>query len=289
MQFSNPQISSFVTMHAAPAAIAETKTKGKAKTTLTENQIARIREDFAKELSAIIAERKEWEQGVFRTANLALYEILTKCYRMEATLRRRDTLVRIRCKALDAFLTDAGFQLRQGTPVMSKIVRSVFGDISRNRLSVYVNALLAAKALDTPADKLVEFFDTNGGVEGVLRATPKRSGLSDSEKINTVKSLLPHSALATFRSAALTEYFARNELDEFVVLIASSEDDGSITINTAIKSGTALTAALLATYSEYAASIKRAAEEQKQADQQSSVAEARNAIVSDSYKQPQFA
>lgn len=194
------------------------------------------------------AERVTWEQGVYRTSNLALYALLAKCYVL-ATLTDKD-LVKKRNAELEAFYRERGYQYKKDAPPASRVVKAVFGPIARSRLSTYSIVLRAAQKEGVQSDDLAQWIEAQGGIQAIkLKQSPNFVKPADKAKhANTQLSALP--SLANVKTEALAKFADGDFVGESCVLIAEQNADGSFDIKAVVRSGGALTAALGSVYSE---------------------------------------
>lgn len=218
-------------------------------------------------IHALESKRKTWEEGVYKTSNQALYEILSECLiyggeltTTEASSARRD--------ALQTFYKERGYRWKAETPLMTKIVRAVFGDIDRRRISTYSLVLRQAKKENILPSDFADWVEQRGGVQEVRLA---QSATFVSPKVKAEKaqeSFKQINKLASVKTEALAAFFDADKVGNHFVMLAQLEADGSYTVKALLDSGAAVNASFTALYQQQkAANDKEASEsaEQKKA------------------------
>ena len=243
-----------------------------------EAAFAATKQEAAQEIRQLVADREVWENGVFRTANEALYVLLSKCYEIEISMAGKDAASKARRKGLEEVALQLGYRFQDGTALMNKVVRCVFGDVHRNRVSSYAAALREAKHQKVEVANIAQFIEMNGGIGGITRPRTETS-ITEAEKAEQALEIISDDVLAIADGKELGQSFEGEDLDRPCVLIATPQDDGSFAINAVVKSKAALTAALVSVYSTHKAEMKKVAEEKKEAETRKTVKAARQTIV----------
>ena len=122
-------------------------------------------------LEQLEAEREHWEANEQAASHKRFYGLLYSNYTfyLEMKLNPSADVREAHKKGLETFLLTRNFSTRlENTHDMNKVVKSVFGNIDRRRVSAYALALRAAlvaggvdsegKKLHLPADKLVDWL-----------------------------------------------------------------------------------------------------------------------------------
>lgn len=249
---------------------------------LDEAVFAKSKQEAADEIRQLVTEREVWEKGVFRTANEALYVLMSKCYEIEISMSGKDAVSRARRKGLEEVALHLGYRFQDGTALMNKVVRCVFGDIHRNRVSTYATALREAKHQKIEVADLAQFIEANGGIGGVSRPRTESGGMTDAQKAEQALELITDEVLAVADGKELGQSFEGEDLDRPCVLIATPQEDGDFAINAVVKSKAALTAALVSFYSAHKADVKKARDQKQVIEKRKASSAARKAIVSKS-------
>lgn len=246
--------------------------------TVDQAAFTKSKQEAAEQIRQLVTEREVWENGVFRTANEALYVLLSKCYEIENSMVGKDSASKARRKGLEEVALQLGYRFQDGTALMNKVVRCVFGDVHRNRVSTYAAALREAKHQKVEVTNIAQFIEMNGGIGGITRPRTENS-ITEAEKVEQALEIISDDVLAIADGKELGQSFEGEDLDGPCVLIATPQDDGSFAINAVVKSKAALTAALVSVYSTHKAEMKKVAEEKKEAETRQTVKAARQTIV----------
>lgn len=190
----------------------------------------------------------------------------------------KDAASKARRKGLEEVALQMGYRFQDGTALMNKVVRCVFGDVHRNRVSSYAAALREAKHQKIEIANIAQFIEMNGGIGGITRPRAETS-ITEAQKVEQALEIIGDEVLAIADGKELGQSFEGEDLDRPCVLIATPQDDGSFAINAVVKSKAALTAALISVYGTYKAEMKKSAEEKKVIETREIVKTARQAIV----------
>jgi hypothetical protein len=129
--------------------------------------------EVKKVLDSLTAERQHWETNVYKTSIEALYALLQKCYSFECQLRNNVEGASDRRKALNEYTRNLGFSFKSDTPLINRVVRCVFGDIQRSRVSNYAKVLRRAKQDSVEPEDIPNYITENGGIDAIrLKASP---------------------------------------------------------------------------------------------------------------------
>ena len=200
-------------------------------------------------LEGLEQKRKDWEEGAYRKSNMELYGILSECLLFSVTLPSK-TAAKARNAELDKFFKLRGYQNKANTPLATKVVRAVFGNIDRRRTNVYSLVIRAALDAKVTPEDLPNWIMAQGGVEEIRRAASKNH-VPSAERIELVKTKLEvQQALAVVKSDALSLVAEVDKIGQRCVLLAEQEADGSFSIHKLIYSDGAVNAAMLAVYAE---------------------------------------
>ena len=90
-------------------------------------------------IDALVARRQKCEDGELRTSNQVLYAILADCYAVYFKVKGSRTAQ----ATLTEALAKAGVPNRANTPLVTKVIKSVFGE-QRRRAYTYSVVLRAA-------------------------------------------------------------------------------------------------------------------------------------------------
>lgn len=222
-------------------------------------------------LERLEAERENWESTELAASHKRLYSLLTSCYQFYLDMKtspsreEREDLK----KGLETFILTRGYQTRlDATHDMNKVVKSVFGNIDRRRVSAYGLALRAALAAGPADDKgkptpitateLADWLSEKGGVEEV-RLGSRNQGMTATQRAAVAKSALQSSALTTMKLDPRSFAFDTNDSDQMMVLVVTYRPTGELEVNAVVKSDAAVRAALASYYSANKDAVTQAA------------------------------
>lgn len=136
-------------------------------------------------------------------------------------------------------LADAGLTAQERAP-MTPIVKLVFGaDYDKTRLTEFATALNYAHRNAVPMGELANTLgEHKGGLKGIVKAERQARKVAKGEHVSVVAAD-PRIRLRTARARALAEF--ANGAEEFVVLVARREPDGSVSVIGAVEGDDALT------------------------------------------------
>ena len=197
-------------------------------------------------LSEMEIKRMQWETTAYRTSNQQLYEVLAGCLSYGDALPIAEA--KQRTKELEDFNKLRGYVVKGDSPLMTRIVKAVFGNVDRRRISTYSLVLRSAQKAGITAEKLAGWIEERGGVQEVKlsRRATYVSPKAKAEQAKSTLSALPNLAVAKDKLSELADAdFVGSEC----VLLAEQQADGSFHIKALTRSGTAVKAALTALYS----------------------------------------
>jgi hypothetical protein len=182
-------------------------------------------------LNALYDARVVWENGVYKTSNDELYNLLDKCLVLFKELANERSLI----KELNELLEARGAKLTNGTSLATKIVRYVFDGCSAERSYTYARVLTVANAEKDDKVSMRSFVISRNGVEAIRKA-PKDGSLSAAQK---AKSNADHAEKHYANAKALAPSFTSNDAglhpnteaaNDFAVALVRKNNDGSLSI-----------------------------------------------------------
>lgn len=215
-------------------------------------------------LANIERSRIEWQEGAYKTSNQQLYGVLAQCLAFGADLDT--TASKDRNKALDDFYKERGYRIKKDTPLMTRIVRAVFGDIDRRRISTYSLVLRAAKAEKKSPLSLADWIEERGGVQEI-RLARSPSFVSPKKKAELAQSSFEQlPMLATVNTEALALVTDTDKVGAECVLLATLMADGNYAIKAVLNKNAAVTAAFTALYALHSEQQRAEEKERKAAN-----------------------
>ncbi len=208
-------------------------------------QVTAANDEAATTLVDMESKRQRWESTAYRTSNQRLYAVLADCLAYGRELPFADS--KQRNKELEIFLKSRGYVVKNDSPLLTRIVKAVFGNIDRRRVSTYSLVLRTAQRESVKPAELANWIEEKGGVQEVKlsRSATYVSPKQKAEHAKSTLSSLPTLAIAKERLAELADAdFVGGEC----VLLAEQQADGTFHIKALVRSGTAVNAALATVY-----------------------------------------
>jgi hypothetical protein len=225
-------------------------------------------------LDSLVNQRVDWENNELASANDGLYALLQHCYSLNNAMNGTGVSAKALKKGLANYIQVKGYKFTDATPLITKIVKCVFG-VDRRRVNAYASALKVAIAEKKQVMELPKFFKDKGGIEEVRRSnTNKPKTLK--EKAVLGRTVLEGEVLAKVSSDSLNAKFSSESLEEGVVLLATREDDGTFAVRQVLQNKSVINSAL-ATFASLGAEQEKARllqEEQNAVDEQRAAARA---------------
>lgn len=191
--------------------------------------------------------RKQWEATAYRTSNQQLYAVLADCLLYGSELETAQA--KERSAVLVDFFSARGYFVKKDSPLLTRIVKAVFGNVDRRRISTYSLVLREAQRQNIFAAKLADWIEDRGGIQEI-KVSRSSTFISPKDKVETAKktlSSLPN--IGIVKSDELSLLADADFLGEECVLLAEQQADGSFFIKALTRSGSAVSAALTALYS----------------------------------------
>lgn len=207
-----------------------------------------VAQPLTKVLADLETQRVVWEEGVYRTSNLALYALLAHCL----AIAQADTpeLAKQRNAGLEAFYKLRGYSYKKDAPPATRVVKAVFGNVDRRRLSTYSLVLREAIKKRVQATQLAEWIEQNGGIQEI-RLSQSATFIKPAVKVEQARQsfdTLPE--LATVKSEALSQLADGEFMGDCCLLIAEQNAEGAFVVRGFTRAGGAVNAAFAALYAE---------------------------------------
>ncbi len=199
-------------------------------------------------IKELIAEQKEWFDGVHRTANEQLYLILQRCYDLYKSMAGNAEVAHKIDEALDQHFLLRNIENKSDTK-LSKIIYCVFGTADRRRVSSYAVALRIADDEGVTVESLPAFFRDAGGVEEVRRSKSADAKVA-LNKVDVAKEKLADSLLVIEDRSLAALLKDKTKHNSKVVLIASQGANGALIVNALEDGDAVVNATLTAVYNK---------------------------------------
>jgi hypothetical protein len=199
-------------------------------------------------LVAMEASRISWEQGAYRTSNLELYNVLAECLLFAGELPVAES--KQRSAALEIFFKERGYKYKKDSHIIARVVRAVFGNIDRRRISTYVLVLRQAQKSKVEATQLAQWIEDGGGIQEI-KLSRSATFVSPTSKASIAKADFENlPVLAIAKSQQLSELADAGYVGEECVFIAEQLSDGGFAIRALVRKEGAVNAAFTALYSD---------------------------------------
>ena len=225
-------------------AVTSSSTKATLKVTAKTKVVLNDSSNF---VSALANARKQWQQNAYATSNNGLYKLLADCYAQYLAMCADSAKAKELREQLDAYIV--------------KIVKCVFGDTDKRRISTYGIVLRTALANGLKAKEVAAFIKDSGGVQEIKLA--RGNALTTKAKAAAVQTFLARKVLAEVTSTKIAETLDASKVGQQVVFVATQKVNGKFVINAVTESTGAVNAALAACYSNNKAKLSNKKVEQK--------------------------
>lgn len=214
-------------------------------------------------LEQLALKRESWEAGAYRTANFELYTLLAECYGFYKSMEGSTDAAKAKRKALVDCCNIRGFNFREATHSINRIIACVFGGLDRRRVSAYATALRKALGNKIAPEALVDFFVNAGGLEEV-RSAKTGKALASKDKAALAAKGIKAEKLATAQGTELAQQLDAAKIGAHTVLLGTWNADGSIDVRAVVNSASVLTSALACHYTAEKAKREKAIAEAEQ-------------------------
>jgi len=198
-------------------------------------------------IEQLIIQQQVWADGVFKTSNDLLYSLLAKCYEKYEQMCADNEVGKKLRTDLNDYIVLHNIGVNKKSHTLIKIVKCVFG-ANKRRVSAYSIVLRAALDKGVKSSELVEFINTNGGVEEI-RLAKNGNALTVTQKAEKAKVAVKAEVLAEFESESIAKQLDAANIGEQIVFVASQLANGKFIVNAVSNSTTAVNAVLAAYYS----------------------------------------
>jgi hypothetical protein len=218
-------------------------------------------------VEALAIEREVWQTGEYARSNDTLYGLIGKCKALHQELvTKADDTVAKRA-GFDDFLNIKGLTFKSSTELTYKVIRAVFGDQDRRRLSTYHTVLRVAIKNGWTVGEIPARIAEFGGVQEISLGSASGQ-MTAKQKAEVAKSAVNGEVIATLKSEVLSQAFDPNHIGQKAVAVLTQQADGSFSVHAVVHNNTAVTAALAAFYSANKAGLKTVADQKAVADAQ---------------------
>ena len=218
-------------------------------------------------------EASAWESGAYANANALLYGLFAEARQIHIELTNaQDPDLGAKKQALKDYMNLKGLSSYWDKPLTQRIIRSVFGNRDRRRISTYHTVLRYIVAKNWSPAEVVAGITAAGGVQEISLGHPA-SYVSPKNRAATASAAVSNTSLATISGEKIAQHIDADKHGEKVAAVLTQNADGTFTINCIVSSNTAVNATLAAYYSKNKAALKEAGAAEVAADKQVSAEE----------------
>ncbi len=194
-------------------------------------------------IEALAQMREAWEATEYARSNDALYRVIQSCYALYQDLTGGVGDVAARKMGFNDYFNSLGSTTNPNAPLSARIIRCIFGNKDRRRLSTYHTVLRVVIASKWELDEVPAKIAECGGVQEM---SVSKTGvvLSSKNKAERAKAALLGTTLATFASNNLASMSNPEKIGEKAVAVVTQNADGSYSVHCIVHSTSAVTAAL---------------------------------------------
>lgn len=237
---------------------AALKVTAKTKVVLNDKQQTKAAFNF---VSALAYAHKQWQVNAYAKSNNELYKLLAECYANYLAMCADNAKAKDLREQLDAYIKANKLVFRKGTHNLVKIVKCVFGDTDKRRISTYGIVLRTALANGLKANQVAAFIKDNGGVQEIKLA--RGNALTTKAKAEAVQTFLAKKTLAEVTSVKIAEAVDASKVGQQVIFVATQKANGKFVINAVTNSTGAVTTALAACYTANKAKVTNKKQKKK--------------------------
>ena len=199
-------------------------------------------------LSGLAADAANWEATTYASANEGLYALIQRCYELYKELTNTDDVnLKYKKQGLAEHLSANGMESSNDKPLPQRIIRCVFGDRDRRRISTYNVVMRVIIAEQWAVADVPACIVARGGVQEMSLGR-KPGELTAKQKAESVAVAVQANVLATVKTAQTDQFASNEKVGEKFAAVLTQEADGSFSINYIVSNKAAVTAALTAFY-----------------------------------------
>ena len=228
--------------------------------------------DTTNYVSKLVSTRIEWENNAYRKSNEQLYALLAECFSMYTAMCLDSDRAKQLRKDLNDYIESNKLTFKKSTHTLVRIIRCVFGEADKRRISTYGIVLRSAFSQQIDSTKLVDFIKRYGGVQEIKLA--KTNTLSVKAKAEVAVSSLDTVVIAEIENKDVATKLDASKIGQRVIFIAKQLANGKFVINGAVNSEGAVNTAMAAYYSANKDNITKVIAERKLASNDASLTQA---------------
>jgi len=199
------------------------------------NDLASNTGKFDDHLNSLISYAEEWKsfnEDIERRSNGYLYPILQEIYRIGWMIETKSQYAEELSYSLNHHFKQKEMTFHKDTHLMVRLCALVFGREQKNRYSAYGTALKNLLIQNVEPASFIKAITDAGGTEGARRLNSKNNS---TDFLELDKLACNTSKLASIESPELSKRLDHTAKYSTVILIATTENDGSVSIHRVIQ------------------------------------------------------
>jgi hypothetical protein len=208
----------------------------------------------------LVVMREVFENTQLARSNQALYSLISDCLSLYRDLTEGEDL-KAKKLGLQDFINFKGYVFKSTSPLSLKVIRCVFGDKDRRRISTYHTVLRVAIAEKWLLSEVAAKIAERGGVQEI--SVRKGDSMSQKDKATTAQAALLQQSLAVIDSSQVKASINIEKKQEQAVAVLTQKDDGTFDVHCIVHSTTAVNAALAAYFNANKSELQQVIAEQK--------------------------
>ena len=207
-----------------------------------------------------------WESGAYANANAQLYGLFAEARQIHIELTNaQDPDLGAKKQALKDYMNLKELSSYWDKPLTQRIIRCVFGNRDRRRISTYHTVLRYIVAQNWSPNEVVAGITAAGGVQEISLGHPA-GYVSPKHRAATASAAIGDLSLATISGEKLAQFIDADKHGEKVAAVLTQNPDGTFSVNCIVSSNTAVNATLAAYYGKNKAALNDAAASKVDAD-----------------------
>ena len=208
----------------------------------------------------LVVMREVFETTQLARSNQALYSLISDCLSLYRDLTEGEDL-KAKKLGLQDFINFKGYVFKSTSPLSLKVIRCVFGDKDRRRISTYHTVLRVAIAEKWALTEVAAKIAERGGVQEI--SVRKGDSMSQKDKATTAQAALLKQSIAVIDSKQVTDAINIEKKQEQAVAVLTQKDDGTFDVHCIVHSTTAVNAALAAYFNANKSELQQVVAQQK--------------------------
>lgn len=225
------------------AAVATPAPDNTASAPAVQSKIATAVQQMRQRIEALSIEREVWETTAYVRSNDMLYGLIQKSYELYIDLINGKGDAADKKVGFKDYINSKGYSFKESTPLTGKIIRCVFGDKDRRRLSTYHTVLRVIVANKWAVDDVPGKIAECGGVQEMSLGKPA-GHLSPKEKATQAREIVLATDLATISSEKIAAQNNPEKIGDQAVAVVTQNSDGTYTVHCVVHGDGVVNAAL---------------------------------------------